>query len=92
MLWQESGLQEIVTGTFEIRMAFASFDDYWQPVLGRPTPTSAYVSKVNQLTRGALARLLREKISVAEPDGSIVLPARAFAVRGNVTKLKESPA
>jgi ubiquinone/menaquinone biosynthesis C-methylase UbiE len=83
-LWQESGLHDIVTETFEIRMAFASFDDYWHPVLGRSTPTSAYVSRVNEQTGGALARLLRETISSAEPDGSFALPARAFAVRGIV--------
>jgi hypothetical protein len=84
-LWQESGLRDIVTETFEIRMTFASFEDYWQPVLGRSTPTSAYVAKVNEETNGALERLLRKKISGAEPDGSFVLPARAFAVRGVVT-------
>jgi ubiquinone/menaquinone biosynthesis C-methylase UbiE len=84
-LWQECGLQGILTETFEIDMAFSSFEDYWQPVLGRSTPTSAFVARVNEETGGALARVLRGKISHMEPDGSFVLPARAFAVRGIVS-------
>jgi ubiquinone/menaquinone biosynthesis C-methylase UbiE len=83
-LWRETALHDIVTETFEISMAFASFDDYWQPVLGRSTPTSAFVATVDQRTRGALARLVRQKIGGLGPDGSFVLPARAFAVRGVV--------
>ena len=81
-VWDQCGLHDITTETFEIGMAFASFDDYWQPVLGRSTPTSALVAAVDQQTGGALARVLREKISGKEPDGSFVLPARAFAVEG----------
>jgi SAM-dependent methyltransferase len=81
-LWKECGLHDVVTETFEIGMAFASFEDYWQPVLGRSTPTTAMVARVDKQTEGALARLLREKIAGMQPDGSLVLPARAFAVRG----------
>lgn len=81
-LWRECGLRDVLTQTFEISMAFASFDDYWQPVLGRSTPTSAFVAGVNERTGGALAKLLREKINHMEPDGSFDLAARAFAVRG----------
>jgi ubiquinone/menaquinone biosynthesis C-methylase UbiE len=85
-LWREFGLQEALTETFEIGMAFASFDDYWQPVLGRSTPTSAMVARVDGQTGGALAGLLRDKIGGTQPDGSFVLPARAFAVRGLVRR------
>jgi hypothetical protein len=79
-------LREVLTEKFEIGMAFASFEDYWQPVLGRSTPTSAMVARVDEQTGGALARLLREKLSAVQPDGSFVLPARAFAVRGLVRR------
>jgi hypothetical protein len=84
-LWRKCGLREVVIGTFEIDMAFASFDDYWQPILGRSTPTSAFAAKVDEQTGGALVRVLREKISGMAPDGSFILPARAFAVRGLVS-------
>jgi SAM-dependent methyltransferase len=83
-LWRDCGLHEVLTETFEVSMAFASFEDYWQPVLGRSTPTSAMVARVDEQTGGALARLLREKIGGMQPDGSFVLPARAFAIRGFV--------
>ncbi len=81
-MWDNADCMTSRPKRFEIGMAFASFDDYWQPVLGRSTPTSAFVAAVDQQTGGALARVLREKISGMEPDGSFVLPARAFAVRG----------
>ena len=84
-LWRKCGLRDVVIETFEIDMAFASFDDYWQPILGRSTPTSAFAANVDEETAGALVEVLREKISGMAPNGTFVLPARAFAVRGLVS-------
>jgi SAM-dependent methyltransferase len=81
-LWRDCGLSNIATETLELRMNFSSFDDYWQPFLGGSTPTSAFAAAVNAQTRGALARVLRDKIAGVQPDGSFVMPARAWAIRG----------
>ena len=81
-LWRCCALCNIAPDTLELRMQFSSFDDYWQPFLGGSTPSSAFAAAVNAQTGGALARVLRDKIAGAQPDGSFVLPARAWAIRG----------
>jgi hypothetical protein len=63
-------------------LEFSSFDDYWQPFLGGSTPTSAFAAVVNSQTDGVLARGLRDKLPHVQADGSFVLPARAWAVKG----------
>jgi len=81
-LWQRCGLSHIKMATLELSMEFSSFNDYWQPFLEGSTPTSAFAAAVNTQTGGALARVLRDKLSRVQPDGPFVLPARAWAVKG----------
>ena len=82
-LWRSSRLCEVTTATLEIAMHYTSFEDYWRPFLGGATPMSAFASALNTQTRGGLARVLQDMIrSVMQPDGSFVLPARAWAVKG----------
>src|SRR5262249_11116473 len=81
-LWRSSGLHAVTTATLELPMHFASFDDYWEPFLGAPTPTSAFTAALNTQTRGRLARVLQEKMTDVRADGSFILPARAWAIKG----------
>lgn len=81
-MWWNSGLSGVATATLELGMHFTSFEDYWEPFLGGSTPMSAFVAGLNAQTGGRLARLLQEKIGGVRPDGSFVLPARAWAVKG----------
>jgi ubiquinone/menaquinone biosynthesis C-methylase UbiE len=81
-LWRSCGLSDIETTTLETAMHFSSFDDFWEPFLGRATPSSAFAATLNIKTDGALATALRKQLPCAQPDGSFVLPARAWAVKG----------
>lgn len=81
-LWIGSGLKGVRTSSLELSMEFASFDDYWLPFVGGATPTSAFMAGLDRDTDGALERALRNKIPERRPDGSFVLPARAWAVAG----------
>lgn len=83
-LWVGCGLQDIRTATLELTMQFASFDDYWQPFRGGSTPTSAFAAALDAETGGALVHALRRSLPNVLPDGSFVLAARAWAVKGNV--------
>jgi SAM-dependent methyltransferase len=83
-LWRRCGLSDIETDTLEISMNFSSFGDYWQPFLGASTPTSALAAALDSQTGGTLARALRDKLSDDDPNGSFVLPARAWAVKGTI--------
>ncbi len=82
VLWRNCGLSDIETTTFETSMQFSSFDDFWEPFLGKATPSSVFAAAVNMETDGALATVLRNKLPSDQPDGSFVLPARALAVKG----------
>lgn len=81
-LWVNCGLSAVRTSTLELSMEFDSFDDFWLPLLGEATPTSAFMATLNRETDGALANALRDIIPNARSDGAFVLPARAWAVAG----------
>ena len=64
-------------------MAFASFDDFWQPFLYGQGPAGAYASALAEPARDQLRAKLRARLAGA--DSGITLTARAWAVRGVVT-------
>jgi SAM-dependent methyltransferase len=78
-----AGLQQVDVSAIEIQMRFADFDDYWQPFLGGQGPAPAHAMSLDEPTRQRLRDLLRERLPT-QPDGSILLAARAWAVRGDV--------
>jgi ubiquinone/menaquinone biosynthesis C-methylase UbiE len=81
-LWLDSGLAEVRTTILELSMEFSSFDDFWLPFLGGSTPTSRFAASTNRESEGTLASVLCAKLPDVQPDGSFVLPARAWAVAG----------
>ena len=77
-LWRAHGLRDVDEQPLTIEMAFAAFDDYWQPFQCGQGPAGAYVSSLSESARDALESKLRA-------DGDLKLRARAWAVRGVVT-------
>ena len=69
--------------TIDALTPFRDFDDYWNPFLGGQGPAPTYVASLPEDRRAALREELRRRLP-AEPDGSIHLTARAWAVRGLV--------
>jgi hypothetical protein len=65
----------------QIRPRFASFDDYWQPLLTGQGSALNYLASRGEGTRNAI-RVRLSKSLPADPEGAIELPARAWAVRG----------
>jgi SAM-dependent methyltransferase len=80
-LWRGAGLARVEVRAIDVPTTFTDFDDYWRPFLGRQGPAPAYVAGLPDAGRDALRDLLRERLPT-EPDGSIRLTARAWAVRG----------
>lgn len=81
-LWRETGLADIRTGSLTIRMEYASFDDYWLPLLGGQGPVGMYVQSVDQDMRARLRSAVRGAYLSGRPDGPRSLTATAWAVRG----------
>ena len=82
-LFRDAGLRDVRCEPIEIPTVFSSFDDYWQPLLGGTGPAPSYVASLDADGRETLARTLERKLRRG-PDGTIVLTARAWAVRGTV--------
>ena len=82
-IFLDAGLREVRCDPIEMPMAFASFGDYWQPLLGATGPAPAYVASLDEDRRTALARRLDATLPRGA-DGTIALTARAWAVHGRV--------
>jgi SAM-dependent methyltransferase len=82
-LFASAGLRETEVTAIDIPTPFASFEDYWQPFLGGQGPAPAYAMSLDETARARLRDRLRERLAV-QADGSILLIARAWAVRGTV--------
>lgn len=83
-LFHQGGLGDVRCDPIEISTKFASFDDYWASFLGGTGPAPSYVASLSTATCVILAREL-EQVVPQQPDGSIVLIARAWAVRGTAS-------
>lgn len=84
-LFEHAGLEDVRTTAVDIETPFASFDDYWNPFLGGSGPAPAYAMSLDEASRARLRERIRERLPI-EADGSVQLIARAWAVRGVVTK------
>src|SRR5512139_4113428 len=79
--FRAAGLTEVETAHLDMMAEFIDFEDYWRPFLGGQGPAPAYAMSLSEEKRAAL----RSRLEAALPkgaDGTISLPARAWAVRG----------
>lgn len=83
-LWAGAGLGEVAVEPIDVLSRFDSFEDYWTPFLGGQGPAPTYVASLTDRQRRSLRELLATRLP-KEPDGGIVLTARAWAVRGTTT-------
>jgi SAM-dependent methyltransferase len=75
-VFRGAGFGYVNVDSLEIVTHFRDFDDFWRPFNGGPGPAPAYLSDQQR----ALVRRLQSTLP-REPDGSILLTARAWAVR-----------
>lgn len=83
-LFQQTGLAEIELGSLTIRMDYADFDDYWEPLLAGQGPVGSYVEALDQDLRVRLRERVRGAYLSGSPDGPRSLTATAWAVKGSV--------
>jgi SAM-dependent methyltransferase len=80
-LWSGAGLDGVETREITVERTFASFDDYWQTLLGGPSVGR----QLNTLSAGDRERFmaqLRQRMPKPDANGRLTLSARANAVRG----------
>jgi SAM-dependent methyltransferase len=74
------GLADVEEASISIPLEFASFDDFWQPVLAGATPRTAHIAGLPPARKDAVREWLRQQLG----DGPFTLHAGARAVRGSV--------
>lgn len=83
-LWTATGLKDTKETSLVIPLAFASFEDFWQPFLSGVGPSGSYATSLPRERQYALRERLRQELLGEKPDTSFTLQARAWAVRGIV--------
>jgi SAM-dependent methyltransferase len=81
-LFEAVGLVDVEVKGLEVSTPFASFEDYWQPFLGRTGSAPSYLGSLDSTRQERLRKRLERRLPSAE-DGRILLQARAWAVRGH---------
>lgn len=82
-LFTSAGLRDVTTAPIDILTPFEDFDDYWTPFLSGIAPEPGYCASLDDAARERLKARLIETLPT-DPDGKILLAARAWAVRGLV--------
>jgi len=81
-LLHEAGLKDVRRDCVTIRMDFADFADYWEPLLGRQGPVGDYVAGLAPDKQIAVREAVRAAFLSGAPDGERSLTATAWVVRG----------
>jgi len=84
-LWHKAELSEIELGSLTIRMDYADFADYWDPLLAGQGPVGTYVQGLTPDLRHDVKSQVEKAYLSGAPDGPRSLTATAWAVRGIVT-------
>src|SRR5580704_2605596 len=83
-LFTDAGLADVQRRSLTIRMNYASFDDYWQPLLGGQGPVGSYIVELDADKRRQIESAVRRAYCSGSPDGERSMTATAWAVRGIV--------
>ena len=83
-LFQAAGLAAVERASLTIRMDYADFDDYWQPLFGGQGPVGSYAASLAPELRARIEAAVRAAYLSGAPDGPRSLTATAWAVRGVV--------
>lgn len=83
-LFKSAGLDRIERASITIRMDYASFDDYWQPLCGGQGPVGTYLDRLDPDLRSRIEQAVATAYRSGAPDGPRSMTATAWAVRGQV--------
>lgn len=83
-LFAQAGLSAVRLQSVTIRMDYASFEDYWEPLHGGQGPVGVYVAQLEPELRGRIADAVRLAYLSGAPDGPRSLTATAWLTTGFV--------
>jgi ubiquinone/menaquinone biosynthesis C-methylase UbiE len=80
--WRDAGFVDVASTPLNMRMDYASFDDYWAPFTGKDGPHAEYVAALDEAAHTRLREAVRLAYLDGEPDGARSYGASAWAVKG----------
>jgi SAM-dependent methyltransferase len=83
-LFEGTRLDRIERASITIRMDYAGFDDYWQPLCGGQGPVGTYLAGLAPDLRARIEEAVATAYRSGSPDGPRSMTATAWAVRGRV--------
>ena len=83
-LFARAGIEDVETTSLIVRMDYASFADYWEPLLGGQGPVGAYAASLAPEMRTRVQDTVRAAYLSGAPDGPRSLIAAAWAVRAEI--------
>ena len=81
-LFTEAGLTSVALQSVTVRMDYASFDDYWEPLHGGQGPVGTYVAQLEPALRARIADAVQLAYLSGAPDGPRSLTATAWLTSG----------
>jgi SAM-dependent methyltransferase len=87
--FNEAGLRNVTTTSLTIRMEYADFSDYWEPIADAQGPVGDYVKRLSPDRLEALAAAVRRAYLAGGPDGPRSMAATAWAASGVVPPMME---
>lgn len=78
--FRQADFRQVTIDSLHILTHFRDFDDFWLPFVGGPGPAPTYLSSLPDHKQSALAKRLEATLP-RESDGSILLTAKAWAVK-----------
>ena len=82
-LFERMELKSVTVRAIEIPTVFRTFDDYWDPFLGKTGAAPTYLASVSDEVREQIRLHLKSRIASTQGE-PIELTARAWAVKGTV--------
>ena len=83
-LFAQAGFNAVRLQSVTVRMDYASFDDYWEPLCGGQGPVGTYVAQLDPALREQIADAVRLAYLSGAPDGPRSLTATAWLTSGLV--------
>jgi SAM-dependent methyltransferase len=83
-LWRRLGLRDVSETTLLVRMDYANFDDYWNPIASGEGSLGQYHARLDDAMRTTLRDRVRAAFLGGAPDGARSFIAIALACRGVV--------
>jgi ubiquinone/menaquinone biosynthesis C-methylase UbiE len=79
----ESGARDIIATSLTMRMVYADFADYWEPITHAQGPVGDYVKSLDPTSLAVLAGEVESAYLAGRPDGPRSMTATAWAAKAS---------